>query len=158
MPEFLVCAGFLASLSAHPGWKTCQSPLNTGLETVGLEYYTTDLVGVDYEPTDWRTILTIKHVPQGVYIGIASFTLKNYAGYLTIAFTPYIPDQRGSLYIPSETANNLSATVHKLIHVPSGGEDIKVILYSNKKITLVPENLWFYIIRPYAVWWQGIAP
>ena len=25
--------------------------LNTGLETVGLEYYTTDLVGVDYEPT-----------------------------------------------------------------------------------------------------------
>ena len=31
MPEFLVCAGFLASLSAHPGWKTCQSPLNTGL-------------------------------------------------------------------------------------------------------------------------------
>ena len=32
MPEFLVCAGFLASLSAHPGWKTCQSPLNTGLD------------------------------------------------------------------------------------------------------------------------------
>ncbi len=26
------------------------------------------------------------------------------------------------------------------------------------KLSLVPEILWFYIIQPYAVWWQGIAP
>lgn len=37
-------------------------------------------------------------------------------------------------------------------------EDYERDRAEEKLLTLVPEHLWFYIIQPYAVWWQGIAP
>ena len=91
MPEFLVCAGFLASLSAHPGWKTCQSPLNTGISSVEAHKYSISTVlgtnpvyvSNEFESKDTATAMLkplssgVQILKSGVYIVVARFIISS---------------------------------------------------------------------------------